>query len=72
MKVKLATMLVYFLRGVEKDDIERGQVIAKPGTITPHTQFKAQIYLLKEKVVVILPVFTGYRPQVFIRTTDAR
>lgn len=59
------------LRGIEKDQIERGQVLAKPGTITPHTQFKAQIYLLKkEEGGRHTPVFTGYRPQVFIRTTD--
>ncbi len=59
------------LRGVEKDDIERGQVVAKPGTITPHTQFKAEIYLLKkEEGGRHTPVFTGYRPQVFIGTTD--
>ena len=59
------------LRGVEKDDIERGQVLAKPGTITPHTEFKAQIYLLKkEEGGRHTPIFTGYRPQVFIGTTD--
>ena len=59
------------LRGIEKDDIERGQVIAKPGTITPHTEFKAEIYLLKkEEGGRHSPVFNGYRPQVFIRTTD--
>jgi len=59
------------LRGIEKDDIERGQVIAKPGTITPHTEFEAKIYLLKkEEGGRHTPVFTGYRPQVFIRTTD--
>jgi len=59
------------LRGVEKDDIERGQVLAKGGTITPHTEFKAEIYLLKkEEGGRHTPVFTGYRPQVFIRTTD--
>ncbi|MEK7527500.1 MAG: elongation factor Tu [Patescibacteria group bacterium] len=59
------------LRGVEKDDIERGQVLAKIGTITPHTEFKAEIYLLKkEEGGRHTPVFTGYRPQVFIRTTD--
>jgi elongation factor Tu len=59
------------LRGIEKDDIERGQVLAKPGTITPHTEFKANIYLLKkEEGGRHSPVFTGYRPQVFIRTTD--
>ena len=59
------------LRGIEKDDIERGQVLAKIGTITPHTEFKAEIYLLKkEEGGRHTPVFTGYRPQVFIRTTD--
>lgn len=59
------------LRGIEKDDIERGQVLAKPGTITPHTKFKAQIYLLKkEEGGRHTPIFSGYRPQVFIRTTD--
>jgi len=59
------------LRGIEKDEIERGQVLAKPGTITPHTNFKAEIYLLKkEEGGRHTPIFTGYRPQVFIRTTD--
>jgi len=59
------------LRGVEKDDIERGQVLAKGGTITPHTEFKAEVLLLKkEEGGRHTPVFTGYRPQVFIRTTD--
>lgn len=59
------------LRGIEKDDIERGQVIAKPGSITPHTQFKAEVLLLKkEEGGRHTPIFTGYRPQVFIRTTD--
>ena len=59
------------LRGVEKDEIERGQVLAKPGSITPHTKFKAEIYLLKkEEGGRHTPIFTGYRPQVFIRTTD--
>jgi len=59
------------LRGVEKDEIERGQVLAKPGSITPHTVFKAEIYLLKkEEGGRHTPIFTGYRPQVFIRTTD--
>jgi len=59
------------LRGIEKTDIERGQVLAKPGSITPHTEFKAEIYLLKkEEGGRHTPVFSGYRPQVFIRTTD--
>ena len=59
------------LRGVEKDDIERGEVLAKPGTITPHTEFKAEVLLLKkEEGGRHTPIFSGYRPQVFIRTTD--
>ncbi len=59
------------LRGVEKEDIERGQVIAKPGTITPHTEFEAEIYVLtKEEGGRHSPFFTGYRPQFYIRTTD--
>jgi elongation factor Tu len=59
------------LRGVEKDDIERGQVIAKSGSITPHTEFKAEVLLLKkEEGGRHTPIFSGYRPQVFIRTTD--
>jgi elongation factor Tu len=59
------------LRGVEKDDIERGQVLAKPGTITPHTEFKAEVLLLKkEEGGRHTPIFNGYRPQVFLKTTD--
>jgi elongation factor Tu len=59
------------LRGVEKTDIERGQVIAKPGTITPHTEFKAEVLLLKkEEGGRHTPVFSGYRPQVFMGTSD--
>jgi elongation factor Tu len=59
------------LRGVEKDDIERGQVLAKGGSITPHTEFKAEVLLLKkEEGGRHTPIFSGYRPQVFIRTTD--
>lgn len=59
------------LRGVEKTDIERGQVLAKPGTITPHTEFKAEVLLLKkEEGGRHTPVFSGYRPQVFMGTTD--
>ncbi len=59
------------LRGVEKDDIERGQVIAKPGTITPHTQFKGEVYILaKEEGGRHTPFFNGYRPQFYFRTTD--
>ena len=59
------------LRGVEKDDIERGQVLAKNGSITPHTEFKAEVLLLKkEEGGRHTPIFSGYRPQVFIGTTD--
>ncbi len=59
------------LRGVEKDDVERGQVIAKPGSITPHKKFEGEIYILtKEEGGRHTPFFTGYRPQFFIRTTD--
>jgi elongation factor Tu len=59
------------LRGVEKDQIERGMVIAKPGTCTPHKKFKAQIYVLsKEEGGRHTPFFKGYRPQFYFRTTD--
>jgi elongation factor Tu len=59
------------LRGVEKDQVERGQVIAKPGSITPHTEFEAQVYILtKEEGGRHTPFFSGYRPQFYIRTTD--
>jgi len=59
------------LRGIEKDDIQRGQVIAKPGSITPHTEFEAEIYVLKkEEGGRHTPFFKGYRPQFYIRTTD--
>ena len=59
------------LRGIEKDEIERGMVVAAPGTITPHTHFKAQVYVLKkEEGGRHKPFFSGYRPQFYIRTTD--
>ncbi len=59
------------LRGIEKADVERGQVIAKPGSITPHKEFDAEAYILtKEEGGRHTPFFTGYRPQFFIRTTD--
>ncbi len=59
------------LRGVERKEIERGQVIVKPGTITPHTKFKAEAYVLtKEEGGRHTPFFTGYRPQFYFRTTD--
>src|SRR4029077_6742127 len=59
------------LRGVEKDDLERGQVLAKPGSITPHTKFDASVYVLsKEEGGRHPPFFSGYRPQFYFRTTD--
>ena len=59
------------LRGIGKDDIERGQVLAKPGTASPHTEFEAEVYILtKEEGGRHKPFFTGYRPQFYIRTTD--
>src|SRR5436305_238440 len=59
------------LRGVERTDVERGQVLAKPGSITPHTQFNAEVYVLsKEEGGRHTPFFNGYRPQFYIRTTD--
>jgi elongation factor Tu len=59
------------LRGVERDQVERGQVLAKPGSINPHTKFKAEVYVLgKEEGGRHTPFFPGYRPQFYIRTTD--
>ncbi len=59
------------LRGVERDDVERGQVLAKPGSINPHTKFQAEVYVLgKEEGGRHTPFFPGYRPQFYIRTTD--
>src|ERR687885_747697 len=59
------------LRGVKREDIERGQVLCKPGSITPHTHFKAEVYVLKkEEGGRHTPFFTGYRPQFYFRTTD--
>ncbi|HEY9611351.1 elongation factor Tu [Allocoleopsis sp.] len=59
------------LRGIEKKDIERGMVIAKPGSITPHTQFESEVYVLKkEEGGRHTPFFPGYRPQFYVRTTD--
>jgi elongation factor Tu len=59
------------LRGVKRDDVERGQVLAKPGSITPHKKFKAEVYVLsKEEGGRHTPFFTGYRPQFYFRTTD--
>jgi elongation factor Tu len=59
------------LRGVKRDDVERGQVLAKPGSITPHTKFKCEVYILtKEEGGRHTPFFQGYRPQFYFRTTD--
>ena len=59
------------LRGIEKDDVERGMVLAKPGSITPHTEFEAEVYILtKEEGGRHTPFFSGYKPQFYIRTTD--
>jgi elongation factor Tu len=59
------------LRGTKREEVERGQVLAKPGSITPHTKFQAQVYVLKkEEGGRHTPFFPGYRPQFYIRTTD--
>jgi len=59
------------LRGLKKEDVERGQVVAKPGTVTPHTEFEAEVYVLsKEEGGRHTPFFSGYKPQFYIRTTD--
>jgi elongation factor Tu len=59
------------LRGTKKDDVERGQVLAKPGSIKPHTRFKGEVYVLtKEEGGRHTPFFSGYRPQFYFRTTD--
>ena len=56
---------------MKKEDVERGQVLAKPGTITPHTEFEAEVYILtKEEGGRHTPFFTGYKPQFYFRTTD--
>ncbi len=59
------------LRGIDKDEVERGQVVCKPGSITPHTNFKGEVYVLsKEEGGRHTPFFKGYRPQFYFRTTD--
>ena len=59
------------LRGVKREDVERGQVLAKPGSITPHKKFKAEVYVLdKDEGGRHTPFFNGYRPQFYFRTTD--
>ena len=59
------------LRGTKKEDIDRGQVLAKPGSVTPHTEFETEVYVLKkEEGGRHTPFFNGYKPQFYIRTTD--
>ena len=59
------------LRGIKREEIERGQVLAKPGSITPHTKYEAEVYVLtKEEGGRHTPFFNGYRPQFYFRTTD--
>ncbi|NVM24813.1 MAG: elongation factor Tu, partial [Desulfobacterales bacterium] len=59
------------LRGIKREEVERGQVVARPGSITPHTRFKAETYILtKEEGGRHTPFFNGYRPQFYFRTTD--
>jgi len=59
------------LRGTKREDVQRGQVVARPGSITPHTKFKAEVYILtKEEGGRHTPFFNGYRPQFYFRTTD--
>ena len=66
-----ATTSGCLLRGIERDDIERGQVLAKPGSVKPHTRFHAQVYVLtKEEGGRHTPFYNGYRPQFYLRTTD--
>ena len=58
-------------RGIEKDDVERGQIFAKPGSITPHTEFEAEVYVLsKDEGGRHTPFFTGYKPQLYMGTSD--
>jgi len=60
------------LRGTEKEDVERGQVVCKPGSITPHTKFKAEAYVLTKEEGDVHTPFSGYRPQFYFRTTTDR
>ncbi len=65
------TTLVHYLRGVNRDNVQRGQVLAKPKSITPHTEFDAQVYVLtKEEGGRHTAFFSNYRPQFYFRTTD--
>ena len=71
MRVRRGTTSVRLLRGTKKEEVERGQVLAKPGSITPHTEFEAQVYVLtKEEGGRHKPFFSNYRPQFYFRTTD--
>ena len=71
MKAEPVKTLESCLRGLEKEDVERGMVLSAPGTCTPHTEFKGPVYILtKEEGGRHKPFFTGYRPQFYIRTTD--
>ena len=71
IKARPATTSACLLRGIKREDIERGQVLAKPGSITPHTKFEAEVYVLsKEEGGRHTPFFSGYRPQFYFRTTD--
>ena len=68
---RLATTSGILLRGIKREDIERGQVLCKPGSVTPHTKFAGQVYVLtKEEGGRHTPFFAGYRPQFYFRTTD--
>ena len=69
--LKLATTVGVLLRGIARADIERGQVLCKPGSIHPHTKFKGQVYVLKKDEGGSHPFFSNYRPQFYFRTTDA-
>ena len=69
--LRLATTIGVLLRGIQRTDIERGQVLSKPGTIHPHTKFKGQVYVLtKDEGGRHTPFFNNYRPQFYFRTTD--
>ena len=70
-RARPATTSALLLRGLEREDIERGQVISKPGSVKPHTKFTTEVYVLsKEEGGRHTPFFNGYRPQFYIRTTD--
>ena len=71
IRARPATTSAALLRGIDKEKVQRGQVLAKPGSITPHTEFEAQVYVLtKEEGGRHKPFFSNYRPQFYFRTTD--